>query len=83
MTTTIETYELCDDCVYMAANGWDERMTGLPFPDPAPLGLIGADALVGASEHDDPHFSWMPCEGCGSTLGGNRETVPVVRTGRE
>jgi hypothetical protein len=22
--------------------------------------------------HDEPHFSWSACEGCGSTLGGDR-----------
>ena len=81
--TRIETYELCPDCVYMAANGWDERQTGRAFPAPAPLSLIGADALVGSSDDDDPHFSWSPCEGCGCTLGGVRETVPVVLTGRK
>jgi len=25
-----------------------------------------------AAEVDEPHFSWKPCEGCGSRLGGER-----------
>lgn len=77
------TLELCSDCVYMAANGWDVNQTGRWLPVPAPLSLIGADALVGSSEDGDPHFSWSPCEGCGCTLGGDRYTVPVVLTGRK
>lgn len=82
--TRIETYELCMDCVYMAANGWDERQTGRAFPAPAPLSLIGADALVGSPLGDgSPSFSWATCEGCGINGGGARYDVPVTLTGRK
>lgn len=77
-----ETWRLCSDCVYMAANGWDEAMTGRPLPDPVPLCRVPDDALIGGCVEDDceGYFSWAPCDGCGGELGGSRCDVTVVRT---
>mgnify|MGYP001231513858 FL=1 len=88
MTVEYDRADICADCLYTDANGWDERETGRPLPDPVPLNrlegyLIGtdvdsledADAVQAANE---PSFSWSPCHGCGCTLGGDRYTVRIV-----
>lgn len=41
---------------------------------PAPLQLVAAED----SDNPDGWFSWRPCEGCGSTLGGDRYGVAVL-----
>ena len=80
--------DICPDCLYTDANGWNEDHTGRPLPDPAPLSLL-AGYLIGPDcdnlEDPDtldaayePAFRWSPCEGCGSTLGGDRYTVRIV-----
>ena len=74
--------DVCADCAYMAANGWDESLTGRELPTPEPLCLVPASALVGTGD-DDPFFSWSRCEGCGSNLGGDRYTLSVVETAPE
>lgn len=68
---------LCTDCAMLAANG--ERPA-----DPVELELLGlvapgesvAMACTGEDGDDDAtghmDFSWSPCGGCGSTLGGSR-----------
>lgn len=88
MTVEYDRADICADCLYTDANGWSERDTGRPLPDPVPLNrlegyLIGpdvdsledVDAVQAASE---PSFSWSPCHGCGSQLGGDRYTVRIV-----
>lgn len=77
------TLDICPDCLYMAANGWNEQWTGRPVPDPVPLGHVPASALIGSASNDDPFFSWSACEGCGDVLGGDRYTVDVVETSPE
>lgn len=78
--------DLCDDCLTMAANGWDERLIGRPVPEPCPLSRLiddeGTNVLVGTAE-DDPHFGKSPCEGCGNPAHGNRSTVTVVLLRKE
>lgn len=80
---TVETYRLnlCADCVYTDANGWDEAVTGCELPSPAPLGLLPAGTLIGVDESDhicEGHFSWAACEGCGCRLGGTRYCCEAV-----
>jgi len=43
---------------------------------PLPLSRL-ADLVVIPAVDDDQHFSWSRCDGCGSTLGGDRHTVHV------
>jgi hypothetical protein len=31
---------------------------------------------------DEPHFSWRPCQVCGTTLGGDRECFHYLRDGK-
>ena len=72
--------ELCEDCIYTDANGWDEDQTGRPLPDPIPLGLLNG-ALINPDESEhicEGHFSWSPCDGCGCDLGGTRYCYEMV-----
>lgn len=81
--------DICPDCLYTDANGWNEEHTGRPLPDPAPLSLL-AGYLIGPDCDDledmdkalEPSFSWSPCQGCGCTLGGDRYTVRIVAANR-
>lgn len=85
----MSTVSLCTDCTHFAANGWDERMTGRPLPDPAPMSLLphvlvsGHAHLFDADRDEymdcEGHVSKYPCHGCGSTLTGVRychDTAP-------
>ena len=87
MTETSFRVSICADCVYLDSNGWDERDTGQPLPDPVPMSLldgylIGPDADIDDNDamdaHSDGHFSWSPCDGCGSKLGGTRWDMVAV-----
>ena len=69
--------DICADCLYTEANGWCERDTGRPLPDPVPLSHLDG-YLIGWSADLEPHFSWRDCEGCGNTLGGDRYEVTIV-----
>lgn len=74
--------ELCPDCVYFDANGWDEREAGRPLPDPVPMsrleGYLVGPALEDGGYECAGHFSWSPCDGCGCTLGGDRFCYTAV-----
>jgi hypothetical protein len=70
---------VCVDC-YMCAAGADDD--DAPREDPQPLSRIpeGDDVTPGwADDMEDPDddygFSWARCDGCGSTLGGDRFKV--------
>lgn len=84
------TYWVCVDC-YETHHGVREDWR--PAPDREPLNLIPEDAEVttgllwGEHAEDCPNraecdcehdtFSWSPCDGCGSTLGGTRDALTV------
>jgi hypothetical protein len=81
--------DICPDCLYTDANGWSERETGRPLPEPAPLSLLegyligpDCDNLEDADEALEPHFSRWSCDGCGSSLAGDRYTVRIVKARR-
>lgn len=76
MTAPLE-IDICPDCLYTDANGWDEYNTGRPLPHPAPLNRLDG-FLIGYGPNLEPSFSWQPCDGCGSTLGGDRYAVTIV-----
>ena len=90
MTVEYDRADICADCLYMDANGWREREIGRPLPDPVPLNrlkgyLIGPDVdsledVDAVNAAQEPSFSWSPCQGCGSTLGGDRYTVRIVES---
>ena len=71
-----ELVSVCEDC-YVASAGIPNDDT-----DVTPLGrLSDAVAIDPATEPDsngEPHFSWQPCLGCGSRLGGNLYDVIVI-----
>ena len=69
---------ICPDCLYTDANGWDEYNTGRPLPHPAPLNRLDG-FLIGHGPDLEPSYSWQPCDGCGSTLGGDRYAVTIVK----
>ena len=85
-TRTHYTIEVCTDCTMMHANGEISE----PAPDPLPWALMpDSDVTMGSfgpcrwecpegeCECDSIGFTWAPCEGCGSTLGGHRELFTV------
>ena len=85
MTAPLEIdIDICADCLYTDANGWDERTTGRPLPVPAPLSRLDGLRILGAVTDEtgfhEPGFSWSSCDGCGCNLGGDRYTVRVVET---
>ena len=83
------TIEVCYECLAMHANG----DTGGIVPDCEPWGILpDTDVTMGGAdcyckngyqeecECDFTEFSWDPCEGCGTTLGGYRHTFTVWST---
>jgi len=65
---------ICTDCAMLAANGELADET-----DCEPLGLVeGYVAVTCSDSGDDCEFSWSPCEGCGSRLGGYRHSAVVM-----
>lgn len=72
---------LCLDCVYADANG-----AGTPQQDGGPASdwtgflprwdgwgfIVQVERYGDICEIKEPHFSWVSCDGCGSTLGGDR-----------
>jgi hypothetical protein len=77
--------DICPDCLYTDANGWNEDLIGRPFPDPAPLNRLQGYLISPETDETgylEPGFSWSPCQGCGSTLAGDRYTVRIVQAAR-
>lgn len=80
-TLTPTPIDICTDCLFVLANGAEddaqtaaaERLAEMwpgesPVTTPAvTLGFVDTDL-----EDGYPSFSWQPCEGCGSRLGGDR-----------
>lgn len=74
---------LCRDCVYTDANGWDERETGHPLPEPAPLSMLNVLEPVLLGSGWDGHecegfYSTSPCDGCGDRLAGTRYCYTAI-----
>lgn len=72
---------VCADCIYTAANSWDERETGRPLPDPVPLSLLEASDVL-TSDDNEPHFRTSPCQACGQPLAGDRFNATVTTFGK-
>lgn len=87
-TSPWETYDIqvCSDCLMMIANGTTGDYDGAPddaehdaamdalWPD-----ADGWDITPNCSEDCEGGFSWSPCEGCGSPLGGDRHPAVAMR----
>ncbi len=75
---------LCQDCVYVDANGAED---GVEY-DNVPMGLL--DGYLVGPHYDgldpdywgDGFFSWGACDGCGTGLGGMRWEYLAVPAGR-
>lgn len=76
---------VCSDC-YLTHHGYDEHELGHGF-DREPWSLLDDADDVSSGWVDDDHddedstdddgFSWSPCDGCGSRLGGNRYRMTI------
>lgn len=79
MDTT--TLEICVDCLFYLANGevTDGEGNDITAAHGAAIASVWGDA------ERDPWFSWSSCDGCGSTLGGDREyaTAWTPKSGHE
>lgn len=80
MAKIIAEIDVCEDCMFVHANG----ETGNETPDREPWGLLpGADVGMGdaGEDGDGEGFSWSRCTACGTTLGGNRYRFAVFSWG--
>jgi hypothetical protein len=85
---THDNLSVCTDCTMMIANGelgqGDEAAEAVHVAAMVTLwgeGSAGVMSLVLNCDDDcEGHFSWQRCDGCGSTLGGDRH--PAVKFDR-
>lgn len=68
---TPDEIEICQDCLFILANGEGPDDVAEALAKRWPVGTI---TLGRITDPDDPEgfFSSSPCDGCGSTLGGDR-----------
>lgn len=86
----ITNLRICVDCLYVLANGVDSDEQAIAAENMAKLWKntnITLGALTDECGHNDATseehaynceqlgFSWSPCDGCGSTLGGDRHAA--------
>lgn len=74
--------KVCVDCAQIIANGEIDDGTdrGQIVAD-LQVQIWGADAfglVLSGDLDEEPHFSWSSCDGCGSTLGGDRFDAAVL-----
>ena len=62
--------EVCLDCL-LAAEGYTEDETG-HTPDREPWGLFDGEPGHPVADGSEEGFGSWPCQGCGSTLAGDR-----------
>ena len=56
----------------------EEVTTGMMWADHIdPAGCEAAFRVAAGCDCDRRDFSWTPCDGCGSTLGGSRDALTV------
>jgi hypothetical protein len=90
----IDQISVCVDCMVLHANGEYDHDRDPSEPEPLSLIGPGYSVTMGVSEHsehctevdreegcdcDQLGFSWSRCEGCGSTLGGDRFALTLWR----
>lgn len=80
---------VCTDCAMMLANGelgQGDRNAEIAHAQRMNEELAGwlqeggpyVQMVLSGEEDDDSRFSWSRCDGCGSTLGGDRERAAVL-----
>ena len=75
-TYSITNIAVCTDCIMLIANGDGDDAHADVMSDQWPNHHFG----YGGDPDDDADFAWIPCEGCGSTLGGSRHAAHVWPT---
>lgn len=69
--------EVCDDCTFVLANGSETAEH-----EAARYGLEknwqGYEIVNACEDACEGSFSWSPCRGCGSDLGGNRHPAVAL-----
>ena len=73
-----DTARVCDDCLYVSANGANALSPESQWSGFLPEYTDVLD-LTPVDPEDDGHFSWSPCRTCGTGLGGTRFDVHVLR----
>lgn len=75
--------DVCDNCVYVIANGCESEDDALAadrqlieWPPDSGWRLVSGDCGEDATYC---HFSWQSCDGCGSPLGGTRHLAHAMR----
>lgn len=68
---------VCADCAMLIANGEDSD--GVAERVAERWGDLAVHLVLSCSGCDDCGFSWASCDGCGSTLGGDRHAAAVIR----
>lgn len=80
MNDTAIRVSICADCL-MADAGYTEDISALALANLAGY-VMGPDYDIDDPEahdaHADGYFSWGMCDGCGSTLGGQRWDMVAV-----
>jgi hypothetical protein len=81
-TVTHDDLSVCEDCLSLIANGTISDDLD-PTADEAHAARMdalwpGEDVETVCPEDCDGWFSWAPCDGCGSTLGGTRHPAVVL-----
>lgn len=80
------TLNVCVDCAYVEANGYETEAVEPNYSGWLPEwdGFAFSVVACGGEDVDDlyceGHFSWSPCDGCGSLLGGDRFHYTAVST---
>jgi hypothetical protein len=63
---------ICTDCLYLLANGEGTEDVAEALAKRWPVGTITLGSIDEEEDDSEGWFSWQPCDGCGSTLGGDR-----------
>jgi hypothetical protein len=74
--------QVCVDCLLLIANGETTESTTVEEHAAKMDALWSDDWHIVLGSDGESNFSWSSCEGCGSKLGGARETAFAVRDKR-
>lgn len=77
---SIDSLAVCEDCAQIIANGeisaYEDNGAAVAAAQVAQWGEHAAHLVLGDLEGS--WFSWESCEGCGSTLGGERHSACIL-----
>lgn len=84
--TCVADASICTCCLLTVNNGEGCQCSLLDVSsqewDYHPNGLVGGEPLtttISTVGYSNTHFSWRPCDLCGTRLGGDRHDVAVIR----